>query len=114
MAGLGMMEKHIASCLGISQDTFIQKKKAHPELVEALARGTAKVVREIARGLKINATTGTDREPGGSVAAQKFYLQAKGGYVEEKTPERGRDKPLVIRLELPNINRGPIQKVVDA
>lgn len=117
MAKLGMQEYQIALCLGMAPATFIKKKKAFPQLNEALQRGQAQGIRVVARGLMRNATAklGKFGQPGGHVGAQKFYLSTKGGFTPQVEIRGSKEAPIVVRVELPTIDRGPKPaRIVDA
>ena len=95
MAGKGLLDKEIVLNLGISLDTFYEKKKHLPEFSEALARGRAKGVRILTNKLWENATEmavgpkGPMGTPGGNVEAQKFILARRYGWREVDQVQEG-------------------------
>ena len=66
-AALGLPDYQIAHCIGISTDTFVEKKKAYSEFSEALTNGRAKGIGVITNAL-------FDSAKGGHFPAQKYYL----------------------------------------
>jgi hypothetical protein len=69
-ASLGLTQQQIADCLGISINTYCEKKHEFPEFNEAIKRGMSKGIANVAESLVENATTG-------NVSAQIFYLKAR-------------------------------------
>lgn len=66
-AALGLADYQIAHCIGISRDTFVEKKKAIPEFSDALDNGRAKGIATVTNAL-------FDSAKGGHFPAQKYYL----------------------------------------
>ncbi len=78
-ASRGLEKQQIARVLGISPQTFIEKRKKFPELVEALKRGEALGVSRVANALFLSATVERN------VTAQIFYLK-------NRDPDRWKDR----------------------
>lgn len=95
LAARGLTEEQIAHCLGISQETLIQKKKIYSEFSEAIKRGKAKGIGEIANRLYENAKNG-------NVVAQIFFLKCRAGWKEVEVREiTGKDgRPVRIAPEV--------------
>ena len=66
-AALGLSDYQIAHCIGIARDTFIEKKKAYPDISDALSNGRAKGIAIITNALY-------DSAKDGHFPAQKYYL----------------------------------------
>jgi hypothetical protein len=61
--------------LGICQDTLIEKKKEYSEFSEAISRGKAKGIQEIANAL-------FEKAKRGNVPAMVFFLKARAKWGE--------------------------------
>ena len=94
LASKGLTQEQIAYSLGISPMTLSRRKQEEPELEEALARGKAKGIEEVANALFDNAL-------GGNAASQIFYLKAR-------SPENWKDTG---RVEITGANGGPLQSI---
>ncbi len=112
-ARAGAKGYEIAHSLGIHPATLAEKKGEYAELSEAIERGMAESI-EIVRGkLFINATEpamgkdGPVGPPGGSVEAQKFFLQSRAGDKVNNSLEVKGDEsaPLAVRIILPSNER---------
>lgn len=74
LAALGLFEHQIAACLGICQESLINKKKQYPELAVAIEEGHAEGVERMAARLERMAKTNPD--------LVKFYLARRAQWVE--------------------------------
>lgn len=70
-----MLEKDIAYCMGIHPTYFADLKALHPELSDAIKKGTAK-------GLEIATQTMLNAMKKKNLSATMFYLKCKGGWRE--------------------------------
>ncbi len=112
-AEAGASYKEIAASLGLGYSTFFEKKNEYPELIEAIDRGVAKSIIAVRSKLLVNATTpalgqyGPVGPPGGSVEAQKFFLQSRAGDKVNNSLEVKGDEsaPLAVRIILPSNER---------
>lgn len=116
LASRGLTQEQIVDSLGISVQTFINRKKANIELMEAIKRGRASGLKEVTNAL-------FDAAISGNVAAQIFFLK-------NRAPEEWRDKvditveenvpkPLVIEVPCIDVTPEPtpilsLNKVQDA
>src|SRR5262249_8423904 len=71
LASRGLTQQEIADALGIGLSTLYEKKVEFEEFAEAINRGKAKGIEEIANSLYESATKAKN------VAAQIFYLKAR-------------------------------------
>jgi hypothetical protein len=79
LASRGMAEKNIARCLGYNETYFIELKKKHPELAEALKEGHA-LGEEIATEALMSEVRGRN------MTALIFYLKSKHKWRENDIP----------------------------
>jgi len=100
MASLGIPNKVIAFNLGMAKGTLYEKLNSNPDFLSALNRGLAKGHEAVARALHVNIMTGTEREPGGSVKAQMFWLERKGGWIKTVELTGNESKPLKIIFQV--------------
>lgn len=80
MAARGMTEYQIASALGISQETLIQRKKEFTEFSESIKRGKIKGLQQITGALFKSALEG-------NTTAQIFYLKTQCQWKETTVNE---------------------------
>lgn len=73
-------DKEIASCLRISQDTFIQLKKNHPEIIEAIEEGKREDKEELINAMRLLALGKAK-----TISERKVMKTKKCGVTEEKT-----------------------------
>ena len=71
LASRGLTVNQIAHCLGISPRTFYERQKDTPEVAEAIERGRARGIQQVANALFEAATAG-------NVVAAIFYLKNRG------------------------------------
>ena len=69
----GLSDAQVAYCLFVSPATLQRKKSEIEEVSEALRRGRSIGVHKVANALY-------EKALGGDISAQKFYLQAVGGW----------------------------------
>ena len=110
LAGQGMSQTQICLHLGINQETLIRHKKENLAIVEALARGKAEGIRRMTAGLMINGITPTEREPGGNVNAQKFYLSCIANWAEKSELKSEVNSNVIVHIKLPDNGR----RIIDA
>lgn len=70
-------DKEIASCLNISQATFIQLKRKHPEIIQTMEEAKTKDRQDLLDCIRILAKGATD-------VVQRKAMKTKGGEVKEE------------------------------
>jgi hypothetical protein len=98
LAQRGLTEEEIAQCLGIATSTLYEKKHEYVEFSEAIKRGKAKGIEQIANKLFEKAKTGQ----GWAVC---FYLKTRGGWNERQEITHDFKNPVQI-IRLPDNGRG--------
>lgn len=93
LASRGLTEEQIAHVMGICQDTLIEKKKQYPEFAEAIKKGQAKGISDIANALYQSAKNG-------NTTAQIFFLKARAKWREETAVKLSNDddKPFTQKI----------------
>ena len=77
LSAIGLTKAQVASAIGWSRHLFTNRLLEIPELMEALEKGRAMGVKEVAHQLFVNATENNN------VSAQIFFLKTRGGFKEE-------------------------------
>jgi len=75
-ASRGLTEGQISDLVGVSQYTFIKRKKKYVEFVEAIKRGNARGVNTIANAL-------FEQAANGQTAAAIFYLKNRAQWKDK-------------------------------
>lgn len=98
LAARGLTLAQIADCLGISPTTLYKAKDANTEFLEALKKGQARGIEQVANALFEGAIKG-DR------VSQIFYLKCRAGWKEAEAAlptgaenDQGEESKLVIDL----------------
>lgn len=109
LAARGLSKEQIAHNLGISYQTLNERQKEFSEFSEALNRGKAKGIAQIANKLYENAYKENN------LGAQIFYLKTQGGWreTEIKVIEGNQENPLQIEHKSPDL-MDALQKVIDS
>jgi alpha-glucuronidase len=81
LAAKGLVQTEIAEALGICYDTFLQKKREYPQMIDAIKKGRAKGIAAVSNALFNNAVQGNN------VAAQIFYLKARAQWKDNQSVE---------------------------
>jgi len=94
LASRGLSQEQIAAALGISARTLGSRKAESAEFADAIKRGQAKGIEEIANALFANAKAG-------NVTAQIFFLKARAQWKDrhEEVGEDG-DGPTPVKVEV--------------
>lgn len=96
LASLGLTMEQIAASLGISRTTLQTRKRESEQFAQAIEKGQAKGISEVANALWCNAT-------GGNVTAQIFFLKARAKWKDrhEGEPEDGDEaQPVSVTVEV--------------
>ena len=72
LAGLGLTLEEIATSLGFSVATLYTRKRQHVEILEAIKKGRAKMLTDVANALY-------DKAIGGDVTAMIWFEKTRGG-----------------------------------
>jgi hypothetical protein len=93
-ASQGLSQEQIAAALGISARTLGARKAESAEFAEAIKKGQAKGIQEVANALFQNAK-------GGNVTAQIFFLKARAQW-KDKHEGEGDDgeEPTPVKVEI--------------
>lgn len=92
LAAQGMEEQHIARCLGIDPCTLSRKKHIYDQINQAIKKGEAKGLEMVTKAFLKNIKKG-------NVAAQIFYLKAKGGWRDNEIPQQNKDDLLLDEMK---------------
>ncbi len=92
MAENGLTEGQIAESMGVCQDTFIERKKEYPEIVEALQKGKASGINRVSNAL-------FEAASGGNITAQIFYLKCRAGWKETSVTELANKDGEALKLQ---------------
>lgn len=79
-ASLGLTDEQIAHQIGVCRQTLSEKKRDIPEISDAIKRGRALGIEEVADALKQKAQAG-------DTGAMIFYLRSKGGWSDRTTEQ---------------------------
>jgi hypothetical protein len=79
LAAQGLTNLQIAACLGICEDTLYTKQRQLTEFSEAIRRGKAKGISQVANALFQAAVKG-------SVPAAMFFLKSRAGWQDAPPP----------------------------
>ena len=94
LAGLGLTQEQIAASLGISSRTLDNRKAESAEFADAIKKGQAKGISEVANALWTNAM-------GGNVTAQIFFLKARAKWKDKhETEGDDGDEPTPVKVEI--------------
>ena len=96
-ASRGLNKQQICHCLGISDETLANYEKKSLEFMEAIKRGKALGIANMADRLMQQADSG-------NVAATIFYLKSQAGWKETQTIELDARKPFILELTMPKDN----------
>ena len=88
LASRGLTKEQIADCLGIHYDTLNEKSKAYPEFAEAIKRGQASGIDQVANSLFENAMKG-------NVTAQIFFMKARAKWSDGSNDDKEKDEKMV-------------------
>lgn len=75
LASRGLNNEQIAACLGICEDTLYTKQRQLTEFSEAIKKGKAKGIQQVANALFEAALSG-------NITAMIFFLKTQGGWKE--------------------------------
>lgn len=75
-----LSQEQIADYLGIGRTTFYEIMKREPDVAERYARGRARAISDVAKGL-------IQQAHDGNVNAQRFYLETQAGWTSKKEIE---------------------------
>ena len=80
MASLGLTDEQIAHQLGVCRQTLSEKKRDYPDIADAIRRGRASGIEEVADALKQKAQAG-------DTSAMIFFLRSKAGWSDRTTEQ---------------------------
>ncbi len=110
LAARGLSKRQICAALGISPDTLARRVTDDRTVTEALLRGRARGLADVASAL-------FDKALAGDVAAQRFYLASRGGWelpTPRHTPQPNYDDRLDNRPRLPDLSPATVKAILDA
>ncbi len=81
LAAKGLTKAQIAHALGISERTLYKQQAENAEFADAIKKGQAKGIKQIANAL-------FDAAINGNVTAMIFFLKFRGGWKEAKEAEK--------------------------
>jgi len=91
LAAIGLNEQQVADSLGISVDTLGNRKKESSDFSDALKRGKAKGITQIANNL-------FEQSKNGNVSAGIFFMKNRAGW-SDKSEITGKDgEPLYVPI----------------
>jgi len=93
LAGYGLNINMIADAMGVSKATFDRRRHDIPEINEALKKGRADALSEVAQ------TAYKLAKSGKCPAMTMFILKTQGGWSERYGPRDDEDDPIVIDIE---------------
>ena len=96
LAARGLTHQQIAHNLGISHDTLYKRKRTSAEFSDAIERGKAKGITQVANKLFESAV-------GGHFQAQKYFLTCRGGeeWQENRMQDNLQAQQPVINITMP-------------
>lgn len=80
LASLGLTDEQIAHQLGVCRQTLSEKKRDYPDIADAIRRGRASGIEEVADALKQKAQAG-------DTSAMIFFLRSKAGWSDRTTEQ---------------------------
>lgn len=94
LASLGLTMEQIAASMGIGTRTLERRKADLAEVAEAIKKGQAKGISEVANALWSNAM-------GGNVTAQIFFLKARAQWKDKhEGGDEGEDTAQPVKVEV--------------
>ena len=77
LAAIGLNERQVADSLGISQSTLTNRKKDNCDFYDALKRGQAKGIAQVANNL-------FEQSKNGNVSAGIFFMKNRAGWSDKQ------------------------------